>query len=378
MNGYIYADNAATTQLDKSAFDAMSPYMLEMYGNPSQPYSFSRSARKGINEARKIIADCIGAKPEEIFFTSGGTESDNWALNSVAMSGNQMHSKAILVSEIEHHAVLNPCRRLQENGIPFYTISPDTDGVISPQKLESFLKQKDCGLISIMTANNEIGTIEPVAELCKVAHAHGAIFHTDAVQAVGHIEINVNTLGIDMLSSSAHKFNGPKGIGFLYIRNGTSFRPFLLGGAQENNYRAGTENVASIVGMAHALKENCLHISENMQYLSSLEDRFLTRLSKSCKNFKINGATTKLPGLISISFEGQDGEAILHRMDLKKIAISTGSACDSKRTEISHVLKSIRLEDAYARGTVRISLGKHNTYDEVDKIVDALVKIVVN
>lgn len=378
MLDYIYADNAATTQLDKGAFDAMSPYMLEMYGNPSQPYSFSRTARKGINEARKIIADCIGAKPEEIFFTSGGTESDNWALNSIAMGSNRMLDKAIVVSEIEHHAVLNPSRRLQEEGIPFYTISPDRDGLISPQKLDNILGQTNCGLVSIMTANNEIGTIEPIAELCEVAHAHGAIFHTDAVQAIGHIEINVNSLGIDMLSASAHKFNGPKGIGFLYIRNGIPIRPFLIGGAQERNCRAGTENVASIVGMAYALRENCLHIAENIQYISSLEDRFLSQLSKSDASFKINGALVKLPGLISISFEGQDGEAILHRMDLKKIAISTGSACDSKRTEISHVLKSIGLEENYAKGTVRISLGKNNTYEDVDKIVDSLVKIIVN
>lgn len=374
MSYYIYADNAATTQLDKSAFDAMSPYLLEMYGNPSQPYSFSRTARNAINEARRIIADCIGASPEEIYFTSGGTESDNWALNSI--KDKQMLGKAVAISEIEHHAVINPCRRLKEEGVPVCTISPGRDGLISVEQLDRVLSQENVGLVSIMTANNEIGTIEPIADLCEVAHAHGAIFHTDAVQAIGHIEINVKELGVDMLSSSAHKFNGPKGIGFLYIRKGISILPFLMGGAQEGNLRAGTENVASIVGMAYALKDNCLHLTENKRYVSELEDKFLSLMNEAGIDFKINGALAKLPGLISISFEGQDGEAILHRMDLKKIAISTGSACDSKRTEISHVLKSIGLEESYAKGTVRISLGKNNTYKDVDNIVDALVKIV--
>lgn len=374
MSEYIYADNAATTQLNKGAFEAMSPYLLEIYGNPSQPYSFSRAARSAISEARKIIANCIGAEPEEIFFTSGGTESDNWALNSIKDS--RMLGKGVVISEIEHHAIINPYNRLKEEGVPVYTVSSDSEGIVSPEHLDNILSHAEVGLVSIMTANNEIGTIEPIAALCDVAHAHGAIFHTDAVQAVGHVDINVKKLGVDMLSASAHKFNGPKGIGFLYIRKGLPVRPFLMGGSQENGLRAGTENVASIVGMAYALKENYEHLEENIRYISNLEDRFFSRMTEFGIYYKRNGSAMKLPGLISVSFEGQDGEAILHRMDLKKIAISTGSACDSKRTEISHVLKSIGLEENSAKGTVRISIGKDNTPEEVDKIVDALAKIV--
>lgn len=374
MSNYIYADNAATTQLDKSAFEAMSPYLLEMYGNPSQPYSFSRTARNAIKEAREIIANCIGAEPEEIYFTSGGTESNNWALNTIR--DGRFASKGVLISDIEHHAILNPCKKLRENGIPVHTISPNMDGIISCEKLERTLSQTSIGLVSIMTANNEIGTIEPIAELCEIAHNYGAIFHTDAVQAVGHIDIDVKELDIDLMSASAHKFNGPKGIGFLYIKKGLPVLPFMLGGSQEKNLRAGTENVASIVGMAYALKKNCINLDCNRKYVANLEKSLLSQLSASGILFKTNGSTSKLPGLISISFEGQDGEAILHRMDLKKIAISTGSACDSKRTEISHVLKSIALEEEYAKGTIRISLGKNNTQEHVDRIVDALVSIV--
>lgn len=374
MTNYIYADNAATTQLDKSAFEAMSPYLLDMYGNPSQPYSFSRTARNAIKEAREIIANCISAEPEEIYFTSGGTESNNWALNTIRDS--RLMRKDVLISEIEHHAVINPCEKLKEDGITVHTLSPDKDGSIPPKQLEYMLSHEGICLVSIMTANNEIGTIEPIKELCKTAHDFGAIFHTDAVQAVGHIDINVKQLGIDMMSASAHKFNGPKGIGFLYIKKGLSISPFLRGGSQERHLRAGTENVAAIVGMAYALKENCLKLDYNTKYVTSLEERLISQLSVSGIPFKLNGSTKKLPGLISISFEGQDGETILHRMDLKKIAISTGSACDSKRTEISHVLKSIALEEKFAKGTIRISLGKNNTQEDVDRIVDALVKII--
>lgn len=369
MSNYIYADNAATTQLDRSAYEAMSPYLLESYGNPSQPYSFSRAARKAIKEARKTIADCIGATPEEIYFTSGGTESNNWALNATAKNG-------LITSEIEHHAVINPCKLLQRKGLPVYFISANEKGAISPNSLESFLREKSVGLVSIMTANNEIGTIEPIAELCEVTHKYGAIFHTDAVQAIGHIEFNVKELGIDMMSASAHKFNGPKGIGFLYIRKGLEVCPYLLGGSQEKNLRAGTENVASIVGMAVALRKNCDNLQSNMIYLSGLEERLISKLDQSGTNYVLNGSTNRLPGLMSLSFEGQDGEAILHKMDLMKIAISTGSACDSKRTEISHVLRAIGLKESLAKGTIRVSLCKNNTLDEVDTIVNALIKVI--
>lgn len=374
MNEYIYADNAATTQMDNRALEAMTPYFLELYGNPSQPYSFSRTAKTALKEAREIIANCIGAEPEEIYFTSGGTESDNWALNTIR--DGKFAGKGVLISGIEHHAVINPCKKLKSDGVTVGTISPDGDGTISPMRLEHMLLQEPIGLVSIMTANNEIGTIEPIMELCGIAHAHGAVFHTDAVQAVGHIPIDVEGLGVDLLSASAHKFNGPKGVGFLYIRKGLPISPLLLGGSQEQNLRAGTENVAAIVGMAKALKENCLELDFNRKYVSGLENRLLSRLSETGIPFKINGSTEKLPGLVSISFKGEDGEKILHRLDLKRIAVSTGSACDSERTEVSHVLRSIGLEEEYAKGTIRISLGKNNTKEHVDRIVDSLVSII--
>ncbi len=374
MSNYIYADNAATTQLDIGAFEAMRPYLLEQYGNPSQPYAFSRHARTALKEARKTIAECIGALPEEIYFTSGGSESNNWAINCI----REVHSqrKGVVISEIEHHAIINPCENLKRQGIQIFKLKPNAEGIIDIDSLDNILSLNNIGLVSIMTANNEIGTVEPIKELCEVAHNHNILFHTDAVQAIGHIAINVKELGVDMLSASAHKFNGPKGIGFLYIKSGIKIPPLIYGGSQENENRAGTENVASIVGMAYALKENCCQLSENQHKIQCLETELLSSLRTCGKEFRINGANNKLPGLISLSFRDMDGEAILHRLDLMKIAVSTGSACDSKKTEISHVLKSIGLDEEFAKGTIRISLGKNNTKTDVTAIVEALQKIL--
>lgn len=374
MSNYIYADNAATTQLDITAFEAMRPYLLELYGNPSQPYSFSRTARNAIQESRNIIADCIGAMPEEIYFTSGGSESDNWAISTIREQS--VEKRNIIISEIEHHAIVNSCENLKNYGVNIFYLKPNREGTLSAKELEKLLSTNAVGLVSIMTANNEIGTIEPIKELCEVAHRHNAIFHTDAVQAIGHVNIDVRKLGVDMLSASAHKFNGPKGIGFLYIKKGTTVPSFIYGGSQEHRLRAGTENVAAIVGMAHALKENCIAIEENQRKIRGLENQLLSALRESGKAFIVNGSSHKLPGLLSLSFADKDGEAILHRMDLMKIAISTGSACDSKRTTISHVLKSICLDEKYAKGTIRISLGKNNNSDEIDAIANALNKIL--
>lgn len=373
MKRVIYADNAATTKLDETAFDAMKPFLLEEYGNPSQPYSLSRAPKQAIRDARETIAACIGAKPEEIYFTSGGTESNNWAIKGSAFS--DADKRAIITSAFEHHAVLHACTAIERLSYPVTYLWPDQNGIITPDNLSSVITN-DTRLVSIMYANNEIGSIQPIKELAQIAHKKGACFHTDAVQAVGHIPIDVDELCVDMLSASAHKFNGPKGIGFLYVRKGMALAPLLDGGAQESNLRAGTENVASVVGMAVALKRNHDRLSEHCRSIKELESKLLAGLKSSGILFQRNGGEYTLPGLLSLSFEGKDGEAILHRMDLMGICISTGSACDSKNAEISHVLKAIKLDDTLARGTIRISLGKDNTGSDVEEITKSLVKIL--
>ena len=373
MKRLIYADNAATTQLDTEAFEAMKPYLLQEYGNASQPYSFARQPKKAIQEARETIASCIGALPEEIFFTSGGTESDNWAIKGTAFR-NYDH-RITITSAFEHHAVLHACESIERLGYPVAYLLPSNMGIISPETLERYITDETM-LVSVMFANNEIGSIQPIKDLCKVAHAHGALFHTDAVQAVGHINIDVDDLGVDMLSASAHKFNGAKGVGFLYIRKGTSIQPYADGGAQEHGLRAGTENVAGVVSMATALRRNVEALKANQEHIINLENRLLAGLKESGIAYQRNGGVNTLPGIISLSFDGKDGEAILHRMDLMGICISTGSACDSKNTEISHVLRAIRIPESLAKGTIRISLGKNNTAEDIDIIIAALRKIL--
>ena len=372
MKTLIYADNAATTKLDNEAFEAMTPYLLNEYGNASQPYSFAREPKKALAEARQVIAAAINALPEEIFFTSGGTESDNWAIKGSAFLDAE--KRATITTSIEHHAVLRACEAIERLGYPVVYINPDSKGIILPEALESVITDKT-RLVSVMYSNNEIGTIEPIKELAQVAHRHGALFHTDAVQAVGHASIDVKDLDVDMLSASAHKFNGPKGIGFLYIRKGVSIASFNDGGSQESGLRAGTENIASIVGMAIALRNNLAKLSENEAYILKLEQVFLSELSGF--DFVRNGAENHVPGNISLSFKDRDGEAILHRLDLAGICVSTGSACDSVNTRISHVLKAIGLDDSYAKGTIRISLGKDNTEDDVKAIATALKRILL-
>lgn len=373
MKHCIYADNAATTQLDSAAFEAMKLYLLIEYANASQPYSFTRSTKKAIKEARGIIAECIGAAPEEIFFTSGGTESDNWAIKGSAFADTK--KRVTITSAIEHHAVLRSCEDIERLGYPMAYLSADSAGCVQPQTLSERI-DGNTRLVSIMLANNEIGSIQDIAALSAIAHAHGALFHTDAVQAVGHIPVDVNALGVDMLSASAHKFNGPKGIGFLYVRAGTNIAPYMSGGTQEHGMRAGTENIAAVVGMACALKANVESIAENTMHLAVLEDCLLTDLRENKIEFIQNGSEHHIPGNISLSFPDCDGEVLLHRLDLMGICISTGSACDSKNTQISHVLKAIGLDEKYAKGTIRISLGKNNTVEEAKSIAQALCKIL--
>lgn len=369
----IYADNAATTKLDIDAFEAMKPYLLNEYGNASQPYSFSRSPKKAIQEARQVIASCINAEPEEVYFTSGGTESDNWAIKGVAFASQQRHS--IVTTAFEHHAVLRACESIEAQGYPVAYISPDSNGSITATAFESIVSPNTL-LASVMMSNNEIGTIQPIQQLVQIAHKYGALFHTDAVQCVGHIPIDVKELDIDMLSASAHKFNGPKGIGFLYIKKGTPIEPLLNGGAQEKGYRAGTENVAAIVGMAIALKKNCDKMAAISRHISHLENALIHALNSAEIPYVRNGAGNMMPGNLSISFPGFEGETILHRLDLMGIQVSTGSACDSKDTQISHVLHAIGVSEEIAIGTIRISLGRDNTIDEISAISSAICKIV--
>lgn len=373
MSKYIYADNAATTQIDKEAIDVMMPFLLEEYSNPSQPYSLSRLNKKVLKQARQTIAECINAEPEEIFFTSGGTESDNWALKGTMFVCND--NSGLITSQIEHHAILNSAKAIEQMGYSVTYLPVDKDALVLPETLEKCIID-ETKIVSIMLSNNEVGTIQPIKELSSIAHKHGTIFHTDAVQAVGHIQIDVKDLNVDLLSASAHKFNGPKGIGFLYIKKGTNITSLLNGGSQENGLRAGTENVASIIAMATALKNNCDNLDNNIKYVTFLEDKFVEELTKTNIDYIRNGSVNHMPGNISLSFKDKEAEMILHRLDLMGIYVSTGSACDSVNTQTSHVIKAIGVDDKYANGTIRISLGKHNTLDEVKTIVKSLVKIL--
>lgn len=379
MSGYIYADNAATTKLDIDAFEAMKQYLLEDYGNASQPYFFSKRPKMALKQARKTIAECIGAEPDEIYFTSGGSESDNWAVKRFALFATDI--RHIITSNIEHHAILHSVESEKEySNANVYYLEADNNGLISADQLKKILYRPrtamatcESTLVSVMLANNEIGTIQPIEELAAIAHEYGAKFHTDAVQAIGHIPVDVKKLGVSMLSASAHKFNGPKGVGFLYSKD---VIPNLIdGGAQEMGARAGTENVAAIVGMATALKKNCDEMEANIKKVQSLECLLIDRLNTTGLDYIRNG-TNQLPGNISLSFANAEGEMLLHRLDLKKICISTGSACDSVNTQTSHVIKAIGVPEKYAKGTIRISLGKENNESDVDAIVDALISVL--
>lgn len=374
MKRHIYADNAATTKLDPKAFHAMATWLLEEYGDPSRLYSFASKPRRAVEEARSTIAKCIGAMPEEIYFTSGGTEGDDWVIKGTTL----FHSKerVTVVSAFEHRAILRACEAMECLLYPVAYMWPSREGYISPEILECCVSQ-NTRLVSVMFANHEIGSIQPIQELCKTAHSYGALFHTDAALAVGHIGINVHDLGVDFLSASAHKFNGPRGIGFLYIRKGVELPPYVDGKTQECAHQSRTENVAAVVGMAAALKENCDHLEQNQQHILRLKRRLLSRLDESGIAYKRNGGDCTLPGLLSLSFPGRDGEDILHRMDLMGISISTGSAWNNGYTRISHVLEAIWLDESYAKGTIRISLGKDNTEEDVEEIALALIDIVI-
>ncbi len=381
MKDLIYADHAATTGLCPSAREAMLPWLTTEFGNASQPHFSGLCAREAVEEARGTVAGLIGASPDEIFFTSGGTESDNWAIRGFVP--DSYADLRLFASAVEHHAVLNALREAERVSLAkAVTVPVDASGVVGRDALSKLLWDgmpspggyKYPTLVSVMLANNEIGTVEPVGELAGIAKKRGAYFHTDAVAAMGKIPIDVGVLGVDMLSASAHKFGGPQGVGFLYVKEGTPLRPLFYGGSQENSMRAGTENVSGIVGMAAALRSSCENMKETAAHLIRLEERLLEGLSVAdCIR---NGAGDHVPGLVSLSFRGADGEAILHRLDLRGIAISTGAACDSVRTRTSHVIDAIGVPAEYANGTVRISFGRGNTEEEASKIAAELLAAV--
>ena len=361
----VYADHASTTPLCDAAWEAMVPFLREEFGNPSSLHSWARRPREAVAAARAMIAACIGADPEEIFFTSGGTESDNWVIKGT--------DGVLMVSAYEHHAVLNAAASEESCGRKVVYVRPKVGGYLMPETLTKRW-EAGIGLVSVMMANNEIGTINPIKLLADAAHKRGAMFHTDAVQAVGHIPIDVRDLGVDFLSASAHKFNGPKGIGFLFIRKGLKLKQLIHGGQQETGLRAGTENVASIVGMAAALKVNCDLMEQNATHLDALVERLKEGLEGIVDQIVYPGCGVceQLPGLVSVSFPGHSAEGLMHLLDIKGIAVSTGAACDSKNTKISHVLKAINVPRAIAESTIRISLGPENTRQDVDEILTAL------
>lgn len=368
----IYADNAATTRLDTDAFEAMRLFLLEEYGNASQPYAFSRNVKKALRDARSTIASCIGALAEEIYFTSGGTESDNWAIKGLMRPGD---TRQILTSQIEHHAVLNACLSIERMGFPVRRLPVNREGIVESGAFQTSISDQ-IKLVSVMLANNEIGTVEPVSALAEIAHQHGALFHTDAVQAVGHIPVDVKALGVDLLSASGHKFNGPKGVGFLYIKKGTEIQPYADGGGQESGMRAGTENIASIVAMACALRKNCNRMIRISERLFRMEHTFVHALNQAGVDYIRNGADNHIPGNINISIRDVSGESLLHRLDLKGICISTGSACDSVNTQVSHVIQAIGIPEEYARGTIRVSFGTDNAEADAFEVATALIEIL--
>lgn len=371
----IYTDNAATTPLSREVLEEMMPYLTECYGNASSIYSIGREARSAIDKARDKIANLLGVKANEIYFTSGGSEADNWAIKGVAYA-NDKKGKHIITSAIEHHAVLHTCQYLEKQGFKVTYLPVDKYGMVNPSDLEAAITDETI-LVTIMQANNEIGTIEPIKELAEIAHAHKIPFHTDAVQAVGHIPVSVPELGVDLLSLSGHKFEGPKGVGVLYIKGGTRITQFIHGGAQERGKRATTENVAGIVGIAKALEIAYENMDKNVEKITALRDRFISRVLDEIPHCRLNGhPEMRLPGNANISFSFIEGEALLLSLDMVGIAGSSGSACTSGSLDPSHVLLATGLDHATAHGSLRISLSHRNTMEEVDTIVDRLKEIV--
>ena len=372
----VYADNAATTRLSPTALAAMMPYLTEEYGNPSSLYDFAGRSKTALEKARADIAQCLNAKAEEIFFTSGGTESDNWALRGVT-EALKKRGRHILISAVEHHAVLYTGQWLNKQGFEVELLPVDRYGTVQPETLKKALRP-DTILVSVMLANNEIGTIQPIRELAALAHKNGTLFHTDAVQAVGHIPVDVKTLGVDLLSLSGHKFHGPRGTGALYIKEGTAILPLIHGGGQEHNRRSGTENVAGAVGLAAALKERCGTLEEDGERIAALRDKLIESVLRLPKSQLTGHPVDRLPSIASFTFEAIEGEAILLQLDARGICASSGSACSSTSLEPSHVLLAIGLPHEVAHGSVRLSLGDDATEKDVADIIQGLTEVVNN
>lgn len=375
MNPFIYLDNAATTQLDESVLQEMLPFLRQSYGNPSAVYHFAEESRKAVDHAREQTAGLIGARPEEIFFTGGGTESDNWAIKAVA-EAYSAKGKHIITSKIEHHAVLHTCRYLENHGYELTYLDVDQDGKIALEQLRAAIRP-DTVLISVMAANNEIGTIEPIAEIGRIAHEHGVLFHTDAIQAYGHIPLHVEEMNIDLLSASGHKLNGPKGVGILYVRKGVKLGSILHGGAQERGKRAGTLNVPGIVGFGKAAQIAGQTMEERARSETALRDHLIERILSEIPHARLNGhRTDRLPNNVNFCFRFLEGESLLILLDQLGICASSGSACTSGSLDPSHVLLAIGLPHEIAHGSLRITLSEKTTVEEIDFVADELKKMV--
>ena len=375
MSKFIYADNAATTKISEQAFNAMLPYLEDEYGNPSTLYGKGRQAKIALEKAREQVADLIGANPQEIIFTSGGTESDNTALRGIMTGKAAKGRKKLIISSIEHHAILYTADDLKKQGFTVEVLPVDSFGKISLEQLERAIDD-DTALVSIMAANNEIGTIQPIAEIGEICHKHGVIFHTDAVQAAGHIPLDVNKMNIDLLSMSSHKINGPKGAGALYIRKGIAVAPLLTGGGQERKMRSGTENVAAIVGFGQAALIAKRHMPEETIRLCAMRDKLIERVLKEVPYSALTGhPTDRLPGTASFTIECIEGESLVLMLDMHGVCASTGSACSTGSLDPSHVLMAIGLPHEIAHGSLRISLGMFNQGADVDYIVDAIKEV---
>ncbi len=370
----VYADHAATTAVSETAFQAMLPYFKEQYGNPSGIYQVGRVAKQGLNAARAKVAKAIGAMPEEIYFTGGGSEADNWALKGVAELKKEK-GRHIITTQIEHHALLHTAQWLEKQGFEVTYLPVDMLGRVTPESVSKAIRE-DTILISVMTASNEIGTIEPIAAIGALARKHGILFHTDAVQAVGHIPVDVNDMNVDLLSLSGHKFGGPKGVGALYIRKGLRLPPFIHGGGQEQGIRGGTENVAGFVGMAAALEESVAHMEENQKKVSALRDRLIDGLLKIPYAALTGDPVNRLPGIASFVFECVEGESMVLMLDQADICASSGSACSSGSLDPSHVLLAIGLSHEVSHGSLRLSLGAENTEEDIDFILERLPKVI--
>lgn len=371
----IYVDNAATTRLSDVAYEAMKPMMQEIYGNPSSLHHIGQIAKEHLDDARARVAKCINANPNEIYFTSGGSEADNQAILTAAYNGAKRGKKHIISSKFEHHAVLHTLDKLKKEGFEIQLLDVYNNGIVKVDDVKKAIRE-DTALVTIMTANNEVGTVQPIKKIGEICKENNVVFHTDAVQAVGHIPVDVKDLGVDMLSVSGHKFHGPKGVGFLYCRKGIILQNLINGGAQERGKRAGTENMASIVGMAAALEDACANLDKNAKYVSKIRDKIIDGVS-DIEMSKLNGDREhRLPGTINFSFEGIEGEGLLLLLDQDGICASSGSACTSGSLDPSHVLLSMGVPVESAHGSLRLSLCEYNTEEEADVIINSIHKVV--